>query len=117
MGQESDFLSCRFSRRFEWTETEDGTILVLRPRFGEGAFGKKVAAFFGASGYRIRLDEIGSLVWRQCDGERTAAEIAQSLREAFGEKVEPAEKRLHTFILQMKRARMIKVEKAQSAGT
>lgn len=104
-----DFLKCRFRRRLEWLEGEGSRVVVLRPRFGESRIGRKLSRLLGLSDYRIRLDEIGTAVWHRCDGEATAADIAAQLRDKFGEKVEPAEQRLHHFITQMRRARMITI--------
>ena len=84
-------------------------MIVLRPRFGEGKVGRWLASALGLSPYRIRLDDVGTLVWKNCDGTVSAQEIANKLRDQFGEKVEPAEDRLHHFITQMTRARMIEV--------
>ncbi len=103
------FLRCRFSRCLDWKEAEDGRMIVFRPRFGCGRFGLWLESLLGLRPYRIRLDEMGSLVWKNCDGRLSAQEIARKLREQFGEKVEPAEERLHHFIEQMRRARMIEV--------
>ena len=108
------FLHCRFDKRLKWREAEDGRVIVLRPRFGEGRLGSWLASLLGMSPYRIRLDDIGSLVWRNCDGKTPAGEIASQLREAFGEAVEPAEDRLHNFITQMSRARMIDIRSGES---
>jgi hypothetical protein len=63
----------------------------------------------GLSPYLIRLDDIGTTVWKHCDGEASVQEIAELLRERFGDRVEPAEDRLQDFITQMQRARMIRV--------
>lgn len=109
MRSDSDFLESRFVRRYEWVESEDGRIIVLRPRFGEGRLARRVAALFNASDYRIRLDEIGTVVWKLCDGSTTAREMADELRDRFGDNVEPAEDRLVRFVGQMLRARMIEV--------
>ena len=102
-----DFMGDRFLRRFEWRELEDGRVVVLRPRFGEGRVARRVAELFHVSDYRIRLDEIGTTVWQLCDGTTTGREIAEELRSQFGDRVEPAEDRLQRFITQMLRARMI----------
>jgi hypothetical protein len=44
--------------------------------------------------HRIRLDDIGSEVWRLLDGTRTVQHIATILRSRFGDRVEPAEERV-----------------------
>lgn len=103
------FLDYRFRRRLEWDTAEDGRTVVLRPRFGEGRFGRWLESRLGLTPYRIRLDEIGTLVWQNCDGTVSARELAAKLRRTFGTKVEPAEDRLQHFISQMTRARMIEV--------
>lgn len=100
------FLQCRPVRRLNWQEAEN-LVIVLRPRFGESRFALRLAQWMGLGDYRIRLDEIGTLIWHACDGQTTAAELAARLRERFGSRIEPAEERLQTFIFQMRRARMI----------
>ncbi len=105
-----DFLGNSFVRRYEWREAEGGKVVVLRPRFGEGRLARRVADLFKVTDYRIRLDEIGTAVWKRCDGSTTAREIADELRIQFGDRVEPAEERLHRFVSQMLRARMIGVQ-------
>jgi hypothetical protein len=107
------FLNCRPARRLDWEELEQ-RVIVLRPRFGESRWGRRLAAWLGLSEYRIRLDEIGSYIWHHCDGRTPAARLVQQLREEFGERVEPAEQRLQHFILQMRRARMINLEPSEN---
>ncbi|UCF37842.1 MAG: PqqD family protein [Acidobacteriota bacterium] len=111
MGVTPDFLQSRFERRLDWEEQEDGRIVVFRPRFGESHLGRKMASLLGISDYRIRLDEVGSLVWKCCDSGVSAAEIASRLRERFGQQIEPAEDKLLTFVQQMNRARMVNIIK------
>jgi hypothetical protein len=109
MGTGPRFLEYRFQRRLQWKEVEDGRVVVLRPRFGEGKAGRWLESILGLSPYRIRLDEIGTVVWKNCDGKIPARKIAEKLRNEFGDKVEPAEDRLQDFVTQMSRARMIEV--------
>ena len=105
-----EFLHTCFSRRYKWREAEDGKVIVMRPRFGESGMSRKISGLFNLSDYRIKLDDIGTLVWKRCDGKTTAAEIADELRIQFGDRVEPAEDRLSRFVSQMLRARMIEVK-------
>ncbi len=110
------FLDCRPVRRLDWHE-EDHRAIVIRPRLGESKLGKKLAHLLGFSDYRIRLDDIGTAVWKWCDGESTAAEIARKMEEQFGSRVEPSEELLQTFILQMSRARMIEIRVQESSAS
>ncbi len=109
MNVEPQFLNSRFLRRLQWREDENGRVVVLRPRLGESKWGQWLTAKLQLSDYRIRLDEIGTLVWKACDGETTAAQIVGQMRTRFGEKVEPAEDRLRHFALKMGRARLIQI--------
>jgi hypothetical protein len=102
-------LECTFLRRLESREGDDGRTFVLRPRLGEGVWGRKICAFLNLSDYRIRLDDIGTFVWDYCDGKTSGKRLAELLRQEFGETIEPAEERLGQFILQMQRARMIEI--------
>lgn len=102
-------------RLLEWRE-EDGRCVLLRPRFGSGRAGRRLAGFLGAPHYRIRLDEVGAFVWRACDGRTSLAEIARSMRAAFGARVEPADERLAAFVGRMLKGRMLAVDEPDGNG-
>ena len=96
-------------RLLEWRE-EDGRCVLLRPRFGASRPGRWLAGLAGDPHYRIQLDEVGTLVWKACDGRTSLAEIARAMRAAFGDRVEPADERLDRFMRRMLKGRMIAVE-------
>ena len=104
-------------RRLLAWRAEDGRCVLLRPRLGASRPGRWLAGLAGDPYYRIRLDEVGSLVWKACDGRTSLAEIARSMRAAFGARVEPADERLARFVGRMLKGRMIAVEDAEGAGT
>lgn len=52
---------------------------------------------------RIRLDAMGTAVWRACDGRRTVAQIAPAIRAAFGPDAEPAEQRVGLLVRRLRR--------------
>ena len=101
------FWNARPRRLLNWRDLDDGRCVVLRPRFGEGRIGRWLAARLGNPCYRIRLDEVGSFIWKACDGETALTQIAGRLRAEFGERVEPAEERLARFVQSMLRSRMV----------
>ena len=103
------FWSARPRRLLDWRELDDGRCVVLRPQFGEGRIGRWLASKLGDSFYRIRLDDVGTFIWKACDGETPLTEIAGRLRAEFGARVEPAEERLARFVHSMLRSRMIAV--------
>jgi hypothetical protein len=52
---------------------------------------------------RIRLDAVGSVAWRACDGTRTAADVVPVVRAGFGTEAEPIEARLGELIRRLRR--------------
>jgi len=89
--------------------------VLLRPRLGSNRLARWVAGLGGDPYYRIRLDEVGTLVWKACDGRTPLADIARRMRERFGDHVEPADQRLARFVRRMLRGRMIAVDGGEYA--
>jgi len=114
-----EFWSVQPSRRFDWRQDGDGRCVVLRPKLGEGRVGRWFAARLGDPCYRIRLDEVGTFVWKACDGQTSLTVIAERMRDEFGGRVEPAEERLGLFVRKLLKGRMIAVNgdaRVQEAG-
>ena len=96
-------------RLLEWREADDGRCVLLRPKFGRGPVGRWLADRVGDPHYRIRLDELGTFVWKACDGETSLDTIAIRLRRHFGSTVEPAEQRLGLFVRKMLKSRVLEL--------
>ncbi len=63
----------------KWRDTEDGEVVVRLQR-RQGLRGRLVGLVFYVPEYRdITLDEVGSHVWRLCDGERTVSDVVGEL--------------------------------------
>ncbi len=107
-------VDARPRRLLEWRE-EDGRCVLLRPRFGTSRPGRWLAGLSGDPYYRIRLDEVGTLIWKACDGRNSLAGIAGAMRAAFGDRVEPADERLARFARRMLKGRMIALEEPDGA--
>ena len=105
--REENLLDMIPERKREFREEEDGTIIVLIPRFGESWFGDILKRFFKNTPISLRLDEIGAAVWRLCDGRRSVYDIGGRLTEEFGERIEPVYDRLGIFLHQMKKAGIV----------
>jgi hypothetical protein len=88
-------------------DEDDGTVTVLVPRFGDGRAGHLLQKFVGKSPISLHLDEIGSEVWRLCDGRRSVYEIGECLRRKFGDRIEPVFEKLGVYFRRMKRADVI----------
>lgn len=100
-----DFGTVRPRRLLEWDE-EDGRCVLLRPRLGPSRFGRWAARVFDDPHYRIRLDDVGSLIWKACDGHTSLAAIVGRMQEQFGDRVEPADERLAAFVRRLLKGRM-----------
>lgn len=62
----------------------------------------------------IKLDELGSTVWKLIDGSRNVFEIGELVREKFGEGCEPLYDRLVLFLRYLNRRGWIYFENAVS---
>lgn len=85
----------------------DGNYTILVPKFGNGKIGTWLRKRMKKPDYLVHLDDFGSYVWHLCDGEKQVREIGVSLKEKFGEKVEPVYDRLSQFFKQMERSKLI----------
>jgi len=94
-------------RRRPFAGQEDGTVEVLLPRYGENLLGRLLEYIFTSRPIRVHLDDIGTAVWLLCDGARSVQEIGESLREKFGDGIEPVYDRLGTFLEHMRMRGMI----------
>lgn len=55
----------------------------------------------------IQLDEYGSFLWQRIDGERSVGQLAQELREEYGEKAEPLYDRLVQYMQILRNNRFV----------
>jgi hypothetical protein len=124
---EDEVLALRPVRLAEWSENEAeaeaaesageaGRVTLTRPLpavHGLGSLFRRISALTGAK--RLRLDEPGSFLWRRIDGDRTAEELADALREAFGDAVEPAGERVARFLYNLDREQLVELRDAAGA--
>lgn len=97
-------------RNLEWQEKGTGLVTVLRPCLGSNRLGKRISTIFQFDDYRIRLDQVGSAVWKFCNGKTRVEEIKDELAAAFPEEdKETLEERLAAFLHQMNRSRMVTI--------
>ena len=59
--------------------------------------------------FSVKLDELGSSVWRLCDGEHTVEEIGKELARQYGPEIEPIYERLATFLIQLFKGKFIEI--------
>lgn len=89
-----NLLEIRPLRVAQW-EREGDRVIVIRPRpTGRLPWVLIEGLLHLLAARRLRLDEIGSASWLLLDGKHSVAEVANILRQRFGERVEPTEERL-----------------------
>ncbi|MBI5463763.1 MAG: PqqD family protein [Ignavibacteriales bacterium] len=94
-------------RLAKWESTPEGNVVVLVPKFRNPLFAKWLMPRLKKPNFRINLDEVGSSIWRLCDGATSVSSIAAALKEQFGGRVEPVEDRIHRFLNQLERGDLI----------
>lgn len=46
----------------------------------------------------VHLEEIGSFIWKRIDGKKSVSNLADELKEEFGDKAEPLYERISKYI-------------------
>lgn len=106
-GETTNLLELIPVRTISWKKSQEGLIVLLKPKFRHPFFVKHFLPRLKKPHYRIKLDSIGSFVWGQCDGNRSVKELAELMRQEFGEKVEPLYDRLTLFLQNLEKNRFI----------
>lgn len=82
----------------EWERKPDGTVFLKKPKVRNRFLYILIRRLGKGTHYKIHLDEFGSYVWERCDGHHRVEQICESLKQEFGEKVEPVYERLCAFV-------------------
>jgi hypothetical protein len=95
-------------KNIEWTKTEEGLICLLKPKFQHPFLRKHILPRLKKPHYKITLDRIGSLFWESCDGRSTVEEIANRMKAALGDEVEPLYERITLFLQSLEKNKFIR---------
>lgn len=96
-------------RELNWEDGQDGKAVLLVPRFRKGFLSRWLQPRLKRPHIRVKLDDIGSFVWRLFDGENDFTTIVSAMRLHFGEKIEPAEDRLQKFLVLLYKDRFVQL--------
>lgn len=87
----------KHNERFSWESKDNGLVVIKVPN--TGFFNRIAQLIFRKPKFSyIDLDEFGSFVWTQMDGQKSVYEIGQAVKRQFGDKAEPLYERLAKFI-------------------
>jgi hypothetical protein len=91
---------------YEWYADEAGLVHVKVPKF-EGKVGNTFCRILRKDEvFTANMDELGSFVWKRCDGKTSVKEILEELQERF-EGQENLDQRLFLFLRQMRQLRYL----------
>lgn len=77
----------------DWSEDEEGIVTIHMVH--RGFYAAIAQKFFHTPRVsHIKLDEYGSFLWKELDGRRSVGQLAQRMKEQFGDKAEPLYDRL-----------------------
>ena len=102
------------SKNLEWEGDPDGRVVLLVPRFRKGILAKWLQPRMKSPFMRVKLDKIGSFIWKNIDGSKNFGNIANDMMEHFGDKCHPADERLKKFYLMLYKSQFIKLFKLDS---
>ena len=91
----------------DFEETEDGKVVLLKPKFSSNFSKKYIIPRMKYPYFKINLDETGTAVWKAIDGNHTAVEIGEKLKDKLGDKIEPVYERLGMFLATLKNEKFI----------
>ncbi len=81
---------------YQWKTDKKGIVVITVEN--KGFYNWLAQKFFKRPRFsQISLDEYGSFVWQQMDGKRSIYEIAQLVKEKYGEKSEPLYERISKY--------------------
>ena len=85
---------------FEWSINDEGLVEIKVPKFNSN-FGKSFCKLIKKDeNITAKMDKIGTVVWKKCDGKNTVKDILEVLKKNFP-KEENIDNRLFIFLQQM----------------
>jgi hypothetical protein len=96
-----NYLELTPGRLFDHIMEENGKVSVLIPRFTNKILIKTISPMLKSPFVKTIFDEFGSQVWLEIDGKKKVLDISTSLKQKFGERIEPVEERLTKFLTQL----------------
>ena len=101
MPTEEEFLKYKPKRLdFEWYE-EEGFVRLKVPKFKSNIGQSFCKLIKKDNKFVANFDELGSIVWRNCNGKNTVKQILEKVKNKFPEE-KNIDQRLFLFLQQMK---------------
>jgi len=102
-----NFLDIKPEQAIDFIKRNNGLITILKPKFKNRLLTRYLLPRMKQPNFKINLDEVGSFVWKLCDGNTTVYEIGTEMQQHFGEKINPVYERLTMFLRQLHQNKFI----------
>lgn len=96
-------------RMVEWEVDSEGRVTLLVPKFRRGILARWLQPRLRRPLFRIKLDEFGSYVWQQCNGDTPVKTIGEEMKSRFGNAIEPVYDRIAQFLQQLENSRFLTI--------
>lgn len=97
--QSTDWTKLVPERIIDWEiNPETNFVIIKKPKFKNSILKKYLLPRLKNPNFTVNLDKVGSFVWLTIDGKLNFGEIAEKMKNEFGESVEPVDDRLGQFI-------------------
>lgn len=85
------------SQKFRSEIDENGAVTIFVEN--KGPFNFVAQKLFGKPRFsQVHLEEFGSFIWQQIDGEKTVQQIADLVHKKFGDKADPLYPRISMYM-------------------
>lgn len=88
-------------RKFNHEINDENLVTILIPKFSSKFLVEHLMPRLKHPYIKIKLDQIGSAVWLEIDGQKNVGEIAKILEQRFGDTIQPIDERLSKFFTQL----------------
>ena len=87
--------------------SEDGMVTVFVPKFKNELAKKYILPKLKSEDFKIKLDNLGSEVWKKMNGKNKVHEIIKQLSEKFGTDFKQPEERITKYLFQLYEQKLI----------
>ena len=87
--------------------SDDGMVTVFVPKFKNELAKKYIVPKLKSEDFKIKLDKLGSEVWKKMDGKNKVHEIIKQLAEKLGDDFKQPEERITKYLFQLYEQKLI----------
>ena len=95
---------------------EGGTVVVLVPKFRNEILVRWLVPHLKYPVVRVKLDALGSFVWKLCDGKTTVGEMADRMTVEFGDTAASAQERIRQFLLTLEKTDLVNLNDSATSA-